>query len=167
MSLENNKSDSSADVNENQPDSGVDANINKAIFDSQLNQKDRFANLLFLLGSDFAIQATNEVDQSLLLKQKENLTIQEENAFTYDITKKLALANWIFLTAGTIFLDTSYQRLKDKESIIPEDPSESDLQSLSGREMITLGNLLKVIGYTLAANGFELIADSTQKESES
>lgn len=163
MFLDNNKPDSSADTGSN---TGTDVNINKPIFDSQLNQQDRFADLLFLLGTNYSFAAIDKVDQSILLKQEQQLSSQEESAFTYDIAKTLSLANNIFLTAGILFLDTSYQRLKEKKSIMPEDPSESDLESLSGREMITMGNLFKIIGYILAASGFEMIADSVQKESE-
>ncbi len=164
MDLDNNKPDPG--VNENISDPGADVSIFTPLFDAQLNQTDRFANLIFLLGVNNAFTAINKVDESIFLKQENELSDREELAFTYDIAQTLSTANWIYLTAGAIIFETSFNRLKQKEALMPEDPSLTDIETLSGRKMITTGNLLKVIGYMLSATGFEMIADGAKRDLE-
>lgn len=142
-------------------------NKNRAIFDLELNQLDRFANLLFAIGTVFSFHSTDIAEQSITLKQAQQLSDQEQSAFTYDIAKLLALANWTFLTAGILFLDTSYERLKEEKASISQNASSSSEERLLGREIVTIGNIVKTIGFTLSATGFEIIADSARIETDS
>lgn len=148
-------------------DQNNEINITNPLFDEQLNEIDRFANSLFILGLHYSFLGLDKADQSLLLKQEQRLTSEEESAFTYEIAKLLSLANRIYLTSGIIILNTSFERLEQLEAVFPQNASFSDEERISGREMITAGNLLKAIGYLLSATGFEMIADSVQKETDS
>jgi hypothetical protein len=161
---QNNNGDNS--IPGDNPDSNINTNAANPLLDVQLNQIDRFAEMLFLLGTSFGFQAIEEVDRSYILKQEGELTSEEDTAFTYDIAKKLALANWIYLIAGSFVFENSAIRLNELEKVFPENPTVSDKERITGREMITTGNALKIIGYTLSAAGFEKIANSAVRESE-
>jgi hypothetical protein len=164
MDLDNNKPDPGGNANISDP--GDDVSIFTPLFDAQLNQIDRFANLLFLLGISNGFTAINKVDESIFLKQENELSEREELAYSYEIAQTLSTANWIYLTAGSLFFETSFDRLKQKEALMPEDPSLTDIETLSGRKMITMGNLLKIIGYMLSATGFEMIASGAKRDLE-
>ncbi len=163
--VDNNNVDNN--IPDDNPDSNINTNAANPLLDVQLNQIDRFAEMLFILGTSFGFQAINEVDRSYILKQEGELTSEEDAAFTYDIAKKIALANWIYLIAGSFVFENSAIRLNELEKAMPENPSPAQIERITGREMVTEGNALKIIGYTLAAAGFEKIANSVVMESES
>lgn len=142
-------------------------NKSKAIFDLELNQLDRFANILFIIGAIVALQSTDITEQSIILGQIQPLSTQEESAFTYEIAKLLALANWTYLAAGILFLNTAYARLEEDEASISQNASLSSKERLLGRKIVVTGNIFKIIGYFLSATGNEIIADSTQVEADS
>lgn len=142
-------------------------NKDKAASDLELVQLDRLANTLFVIGTALSYLSTNVVEQSIILEQAQQLTSKKESAFIYDTAKLLALSNWIFLAAGIIFLYTSYQRFKEQETSTLQNTSLANKERLFGREMVTTGNLIRTIGYTVTAAGFEIIADSAQPKADS
>lgn len=149
------------------PDSNTDTYVSNPLLDFQLNQADRFAELLFVLGITFGFQTLDKADDAYFRKQEGQLTSAEDSAVSYDIANMLAFTNWLYLIAGSIIFETSSSRLNELEKALPENPSLSETERISGRKMVTAGNLFKMIGYSLSANGFEMIAKSVKDEPDS
>lgn len=137
----------------------------QSVYNLNLNEIDRFASALFTFGLYFSFASTDKTDQSIILKNTQNISTETTSGFDHDIAKTLATANWIYSLAGMLFLQTSNERLNQLEANLAENTS-ANVERISGREKVTLGNIFKVIGFLLAADGFEMIANSFMKEDE-
>lgn len=100
---------------------------NKAIFNLELVELERLANTLIFIGVIIASQADDILQQSIVLGQTQQLSSQEESAFTYDAANLLTLANLLYLVANSIYLDTTQARLKEDKASISQNPSLSGL----------------------------------------
>lgn len=146
---------------------GMMKNEDKTIFDLKLVQFDRLGNILYILGIIFAWLSSNQTERSIIKGQRQQLSSQGKSAFIYDTSKLLALANWVYLAAGIIFLGISYARLEEDKASISNNASLPDKERILGEKMVSFGNASTAIGYALTAAGFEIIAGSTQVETSS
>jgi hypothetical protein len=97
---------------------------NQAIFNLNLNEIDRFASALFAFGLYFSFASTDKAEQAIILENTQNISTETTSEFDYDIAKTLATANWIYALAGTLFLITSNERLKQLKAILAENTQQ-------------------------------------------
>ncbi|MEI6101406.1 MAG: hypothetical protein WCP73_06155 [Eubacteriales bacterium] len=134
-------------------------------FNLYLNDIDRLGNMIGVLGVGLVVNATDEVEEILHREQEHSISPSVDAQMNYEVAKTLANVNRIYLTTVLMFLYTSIERLN--QFIETQDLSKDfNQERLRGREMVTMGDVFKMTGYMLAAQGFELIADSTLKENQ-
>jgi hypothetical protein len=134
-----------------------------ALFNLNLNNLDQLSGLFFGIGLNFLFLATSETVRTVLLEEDPSLPVAIDAQLNYEIAKKLANTNWMYLLANIVLYYTATERLNQIEnSLEPDRPSTQD--RIQGREMVIAGDTLKILGYILSANGFERIADSSSRE---
>ncbi len=124
-----------------------------------LNQQDLLANLIFFLGVLIALQAI-DIDKQVIEQQPPE---QEAALSEQEIARLLAMANWSFLAAAILLLDTALDRLEDDRADTRQAPPSAPIEKkLQGRELVVTGDSFKVIGFLLAALGNEMLAESAE-----
>jgi hypothetical protein len=134
---------------------------NKNLFQLGLIQKNKAANLLFLLGVTVSFTGLNQRELSIKQSETKQFLNQESNISKYNFEKSIALANWIYLMAGIIYNNTSSASLQEIIATRPKKASLSREKNIGGSKMVVDGTLFKVIGYLSSALGRETIANST------
>ncbi len=133
-------------------------------FNYTLNDLDRISGMLFAAALGVLFHQADLTEESIRLEQTGEGTLEENTALNHTIAKELADMSRMNLTAGFISFYTTTERLKQIEAIFAERHSPSAEERLAGREMITMANLLTIIAFTLASNGYELIADGILRQ---
>lgn len=133
-------------------------NGSKTEFNLELVHLERIGDILFYIGTILALISTYQEEQSL---------INPEPASANNHSKTIALAGWIFLAAVLIFSTTSYLRFEEQKSVAPENAPISNIRNLFGSEIVTIGNFIKVIAFTLTAFGYQIKADNPLEETNS
>lgn len=134
------------------------------LFNLRLNDLDRISGLIFAAGLGIFFTATDETEETILLQQMGETTIESDARLNSDIARKLVNSNQLYVLASLISLYTTTERMKQLEYILPDTPSAEERKA--GREMVTTANILALCSFMLAANGLELIADGTLKQLE-
>lgn len=156
-------------VMQNDPDGNQDSGVyltdEEAAFNFHLNDMDRLGNIIGAMGVALVFNATDEVEEILLREQAQNISVTVDAQMNYEVASKLATVNWIYVIAIMFFLYTSSERLAQLHETL-DMSLESSRERVRGREMVTIGDMFKILGYTLTAQGFDLIADSTLREQQ-
>lgn len=135
-------------------------NESKTEFNLELVHLERIGDILFYIGTILALISTYQEEQSLFCTQPNESSGQREPTSANNYSKTIALAGWLFLAAVLIFSTTSYLRLVEQKSSTPEDAPISNKRNLAGSRIVTIGNFIKVIAFTLTAVGAQIKADN-------
>ena len=129
----------------------------------KLIQQKRIGDILFFIGTTLDWAATSQEEQTIVLTRMKQLSSQEASNLTNNTAKIFALESWSFLIAVLIFANVSYARLKDQEAYILTNAPNAPLSSnnnLFGSYLVVIGNLVKVIGFSLTAIGNQIKANN-------
>lgn len=134
-------------------------------FNYLLNDFDRLANMVGAMGVALVCRATDEVETILNREEAHTISASMDAQMNYEVAKTLATVNWLFVLTVSLFYLTSSQRQEQLYETL--DPSADFAEErIRGREMVTTGDMFKILGYTLSAKGFDMIADSTLREQQ-
>jgi hypothetical protein len=145
--------------------SGVIIPDERAQFNLYLNNIDRFADAISIPGLMLSFNASDEVEEIIFREQAHDITPSVDAQMNYEVAKKLVNVNLTYLATVLLFYYTSSERLNLLYETL-DLSKEFTQERIRGRELVTLGDIFKITGYTLAANGFEMIADSVLKEGQ-
>lgn len=123
----------------------------KTEVDFSLIYEERIGDILFLLGTILAIISNYQAEQSLINKQLKINSTQDYSAYT------IATASLLFLVASILFSYVAIIRLMELRSTTN---SKVLPLMLKGSKFTAIGNVFKVIGFGLAAIGYQLKANS-------
>lgn len=118
-------------------------NRTESQLDIILVYEERIGDIIFLIGTILAIVSTYQAEDSIISKLYK---IKPSDNSVYTI----ATASWLFLIASIVFAHVSIVRLIGLSETI--NASTSDL-TLKTSQIVTIGNIVKVIGFGLAAIG--------------
>ncbi len=116
--------------------------------------KERFGDILFLIGTLLAIISTCQAEQALLEPQR-------RQPASGNAASTLAAASWLFFAASIIFAYVALARYEEAEAADRNAPKST---MLVGSRIAAAGNVIKAIGFALAAIGNQLKANATASE---
>jgi hypothetical protein len=125
-----------------------------------LLKADKIANIIYIIGVASASTGINQREQSIFQTVKKHFSNHISAASKYNLDKYFALANWIYLVTGFIFINTAYASLQEKLAMEPVNASLSSKKSINGSKIVVLVNLSKIVGYIVTASGREIMASS-------
>jgi hypothetical protein len=123
--------------------------------DFRLVYEERAGDIIFLIGTILAIVSTYQAEQSLI--DKLFMTKSSEDS-VYTITT----ASWLFFIASLIFTHVAIRRFGQlRKSNI----SSTSYATIRSSRFITVGDIIKVIGFGLAAIGNQIRTNSLSRTS--
>ena len=150
---------------EGSQDSGINLSDQQIEYNALLNNMDRLGNIIGTMGVTLVFTATDEVEEILRREKEHTISAYVDAQMNYEVASTLANVNWLYVLAVSLFYYTSFERQQQLyETVDPaNDWSE---ERIRGRELVTTGDMFKILGYLLAARGFDMIADSTLHEEQ-
>lgn len=121
--------------------------------DLNLVYQERLGDFIFLLGTLLAIISTYQAERAIIVKLLKIRSASDSSAYT------IAAASWLFFIASIFFAHVAIVRLIEIEMTTNSQASPSMLKA--GR-LVAIGNILKFIGFGLAAIGNQLKANLSQ-----
>lgn len=125
-----------------------------------LVRQDRFAAILFLIGTLLALYSTYQAEQAIVQPEEKQTSNQNKTASTISPAELLVLFNAIFLIAAIILSSDALSRLKKQKTDISSNTSTTSINNFIGSELATLGSIVRVIGYTLSVVGNQIRSDN-------
>ncbi len=121
--------------------------IDTTELDLNLIYEERIGDIIFLIGTILALISTYQAAGSIINKLFFNIKSSPDNsAFT------ITAASWLFLISSFAFAHVAIIRYN---TISITDPNVTPL-TLKGSKITALGNIIKVVGFGLAAIGNQL-----------
>lgn len=121
--------------------------------DLNLVYQERLGDFIFLLGTLLAIISTYQAERAIIVKLLKIRSASDSSAYT------IAAASWLFFIASIFFAHVAIVRLIEIE--MTTNPQASPSMLKAGR-LVAIGNILKFIGFGLAAIGNQLKANLSQ-----
>lgn len=121
--------------------------------DISLVYEERIGDIIFLIGTILAIVSTYQAEQSILGKL---FMIKSSEDSTYTI----ATASLLFFIASIIFAHVAIVRMAELKKNVNTSTSYSTIRA---SQFITIGNIIKVIGFGLAAIGNQIRVSSLSR----
>ena len=112
--------------------------------------EERTGDILFLIGTILAILSSYQAEQSIIAK------IMRIPLINHNSAKTLAVASWLFFIASIIFAHVAITRFVQ----LSKPHSRTSPFFLKGSKYTAVGNIIKSVGFGIAAVGNQLKASS-------
>lgn len=132
----------------------------KTEFELSLIYQERIGDLLFLVGTLFAILSTYQAEHFVISKVIRIRLINDNSVYTS------AIASWFFFIASLIFAHVAIIRLKELNKKLEKDICSNQFpEFFKGSQISTTGSIIKAVGFALAAIGNQIKANSSTQKS--
>ncbi len=122
--------------------------MNDRRLELSLVHEERIGDALFLLGTILAFIANYQAEQALITTP-EAKPLPNQSAYT------ITLASWLFFLSSILFTHVAIIRWMELKSTRN---SKTSPVLIKGTKWATIGNILKSVGFGLAAIGYQLKA---------
>ena len=127
----------------------------------ELIQQKRVGDILFFIGTILDWTATSQEEQITFQTRIQQLSRQDTSYLANSTARIFALESWCFLVAVLIFANVSYVKLKEQEANMPSNAPLSSKENIFASYILVIGNIVKVIGFSLTAIGNQIKANIT------